>query len=625
MILATFSAIFKSFPSRSILAGASGAIKDGERIALLGVNGSGKTTLLEILAGHVDFDSGAVEIPNAVNCGYLPQTIEFGGDDTLLDYTLGGLEKLLASKRRIDEIHELLTHETDDTSLLNELGRLERHFESAGGYIMEARAADALRGLGFADPDLKMKIAELSGGQRNRAALARTLISSPELLLLDEPTNHLDITGLEYLENYMKGFPGGVIYVSHDRAFIQKTATTIWELMSGRIIAFPGDFEHYLVEREARQKSLIENYEAQKEMIERAEDFIRRNIAGQKTRQAKSRRKMLAKLERLDRPQGPNDVAAIKFGGAERSTRIVVKSQDVGFAYDSKPILQGVSFEIERGERIGLIGPNGSGKTTAIRLITGELAPQVGQLDIGKKISIGYYDQLTENLNPDSTPLAAIWEIKPELTEGQVRSYLARFLFRGEDAFRRVSTFSGGEQSRLALARLIATAPNFLVLDEPTNHLDIPSREALEQALAEFDGAVLCVSHDRYFLDKFAQRTFVLDNGAIKIYLGNYSYCKEKMLEMALANDKPRPAGNKPVANAAPSKPREKRTNPLVIQKLDAQIARTEENIEAVENTLIGAENSSDWQKLAGLLNERDSLYDELEKLYQRRREMLES
>ncbi len=619
MILVSFSALNKDYSGNQALAGASGAVKNGDRIALLGVNGSGKTTLLEILAGQLEPDSGSVEIPNAVNKSYLPQVIEVRGLENLLDYTIGGLHSVLEVKARLDEVHELLSQNPDDPFLLRELGNLQRLFESAEGYNIEARAAEVIRGLGFRNPDLAMKVVELSGGQRNRAALARALVSMPDLLLMDEPTNHLDIFGLEYLENYMRGFAGGILFVSHDRAFIQHTATTIWEMVNGRIIVYPGSFDNYAAEREKRLEVMNKTYIAQQEFIAKTQEFIRRNIAGQKTKQAQSRRKMLSKLERVERPPTVGDTAAIRFSGAERSARIVVQARGAGFGYESTPIVKDMNFEIERGERIGLVGPNGSGKTTLLNLITGRLQPQEGSIYLGKRLTIGYYDQLTESLNSESTPLATIWEIRPEFNEGQVRSYLGKFLFRGEDVFRRVDTFSGGEQSRLALARLIATSPNFLVLDEPTNHLDIQSREALEEALSEFDGTILCVSHDRYFLDHFAEKVFGLENGTVRVNLGDYTDYREKL---QAENEPAKAARPKPETTSAHPKEGGRRVNPLLIEKLDAEIAQVENDIVTVEDTIKADETSADWQKLAKLLNERDQLYEKLEHLYSRRHDL---
>jgi ATP-binding cassette subfamily F protein 3 len=620
MILASFTSLEKSYPSRAVLSGASGAVRDGDRIALLGVNGSGKTTLLEILARIIYPESGSVEIPNAVRLGYLPQTIEIIGGEILFDYVLRGLEDMLAVARRLEEIHQLLAQDSHNAALMAELGTLQKVFEASGGYNLESRAADILRGLGFKDNEFGTKVVELSGGQRNRAALARTLISAPDLFLLDEPTNHLDISGLEFLESSMKSHRGGILFVSHDRAFIQKTATAIWELTTGRIATYPGNYEAYLVERQRRLESMAKSYEAQREFIEKTEDFIRRNIYGQKTRQAQSRRRMLSKLQRLNRPPGPADAAGIKFTDVERSARIVVQCQEADFAYAAAPFLHDLEFEIERGDRIGLVGPNGSGKTTLINLVSGKLLPKRGRIELGKRLTIGCYDQLAENLNPDSTPLATLWEVRPEFTEGQARAYLAKFLFRGEDVFRPVDSFSGGEQSRLALARLIATSPNFLVLDEPTNHLDIASREALEAALADYDGTILCVSHDRYFLDRFAEKIFALEDGTIKTYLGNFSDFHEKLAarqEAAKPRTQKQPKGN------SLRKPRQRKVNPLIIQKIESEIGAIENKIIETEDSLAASESSSDWQHLSGLLNERDNLYDELEKLYERRRELL--
>jgi ATP-binding cassette subfamily F protein 3 len=627
VILASFSDLEKSYSAKQVLSGTSGVIKHGDRIALLGINGSGKTTLLEILARRIECDSGAVEIPNSAKRAYLSQVIEITGDEDLLDFVMAGVHSLLDIQKRLHQLHDEIASTPDNPALLRELGNLQRIFEIAGGYNIESRASELLRGLGFRDSEFRMKLAELSGGQRNRAALAKTLIASPDLLLLDEPTNHLDISGLEYLEGFFKSYPGGILFVSHDRAFIRQTATQIWELLNGRITSYSGNFEYYLVEREKRLEILTKTYVAQKEFIAKTEDFIRRNIAGQKTRQAQSRRKMLSKLERVEKPPSPSDVAAIKFSGPGRSSRIVVRSVDAAFGYDDDLILHNLDFEIERGDRIGMIGPNGSGKTTLLNLIVGDLSPITGMIDLGKGLTIGYYDQLNENLNPQSTPLATIWEIRPELNEGQIRSYLGRFLFSGDDVLRHVDTFSGGEQSRLALAKLIASSPNFLLLDEPTNHLDIQSREALERALAEFEGTILCASHDRYFLDRIAEKLFILDDGTVRINLGNYSDYKEKSLAsrettQTVVGDKK--ALDKELKSAIEGSvsSRRRRTNPILIKKLDTDISKIEQRIVETEELLKADESSVDWKKLTDLLSQRDSLYEELEKLYARRREL---
>ncbi len=621
MILAGFSSIHKSYPPVSVLEGASGAIRTGEKIALLGANGTGKTTLLEILAGKIDRDSGILEIPNSINRGYLPQEVRVSDTGSLFEYAVGGLEDLVKMKHRLHEIHSALSEDHGNRNLLSELGRLQSRFEQLGGYQMDSRAREVLTGLGFDSQEHEMSLAELSGGMRNRAALVRMLISSPDLLLLDEPTNHLDISGLEFLESYLKSFDGGVIYVSHDRAFIRNTATSIWEMVAGKTMVYAGGYDNYLVEREERLSSAMKNYEAQKEFIARTEDFIRRNIAGQKTKQAKSRRKMLAKMDKLKKPPSEDGAAALRFAGADRSAKIVVKCDGVSFSYDSDQFLENLNFIMERGDRVGLFGPNGSGKTTIIKLMLGELKPVSGRIELGRRLNVGYYDQLTENLNKESDPLSAIREIRPEWNESQIRGYLARFLFRGDDVLRRIDSFSGGEQSRLVLARLIATEPNFLVLDEPTNHLDIQSREALEEALAGYKGTILCVSHDREFLDRLVDKIFAIEGCYMKIYLGDYSDYRRKT--QALAESTKSVPGSSKIPPPS-RKRRKRRTNPQIVMKAREEISAIEEQISNLETAIKALEKSSDWERLSALLDQRDNLYTRLETLYRKLERLLE-
>lgn len=620
MILAGFSSLHKSYPGTPVLKGASGAIKTGQRIALLGSNGTGKTTLLEILAGSLFEDSGSLEIPNAVKRGYLPQEVEAGGDSTLLEYVISGFEELLGTKSQIAEIQDNLTAINGGDSMLKELGDLQSRFEELGGYDMESKAGEMLTGLGFKKHESDMKLTTLSGGMRNRAALARLLVSSPDLLLLDEPTNHLDISGLEFLESFLISFPGGVLYVSHDREFIKNTANTVWELVDGRIISYAGGYDFYVTEREKRLASMHKEYLAQKAFITRTEDFVRRNIAGQKTKQAKSRRKMLARLERLHKPVADQDAARLTFSAADRSARIVVKCENASFSFDKSPFLKKLDFIVERGERVGLFGPNGSGKTTIIKLVIGELAPLSGQVQLGKRLTVGYYDQMAEGLDQDSKPLEVIGEARPEWTEPQIRGFLGRFLFSGEDVFRRVGSFSGGEQSRLALARLIVKEPNFLILDEPTNHLDLQSREALEEALLSYSGTILFVSHDRRFLDNLAERIFVIENGSVRIYEGNYSDYREKTGRVATPAKQKTP---KRAVSTTPSRKRKKRTNPQLIAAAEKELQMVEKQILALDDELEKLESSTDWERLASLMNRRDDLYDQLESCHSKLENLL--
>jgi ATP-binding cassette subfamily F protein 3 len=613
VILTTFSGITKSYPSAPVLMNVSGTVKDGDRIALLGSNGTGKTTLLEILVGRLRGDEGNVDTPNTVRRSYLPQEIKIEDSGSLFSYCLGGLQELVEMRKRIDEVHHRLALDNDNSRLLSELGNLQDRFESLGGYDMESKTKMVLAGVGFSPDEFDMEVTALSGGQRNRAALARILISAPDLLLLDEPTNHLDISGLDFLEEYINLYEGGVVFVSHDRAFIQNTATSVWELKGSKLDTYSGNYDYYLTERERRFIDGLKKYEAQKEFIKKTEDFISRNIAGQKTKQAQSRRKMLGKLQRMEKPSSQKTISRLDFGKAQRSTRTVVKCESMSFSYDDNPLLNSIDFDIERGEKIGFFGPNGSGKTTVLKLITGKLTPNIGAVEIGGKTTIGYYDQLAEDLDPQSNPLQTIWNLKPDWIESQVRSYLGRFLFSGDDVTRPIKSFSGGERSRLAIAKVIVNNPNFLVLDEPTNHLDIKSREALEEALAEYEGAVFCVSHDRYFLDSFAEKIFALENGTIAIYHGNYSYYKEKKDRHTIAAVKVETENS--VRKSAKTE-KQRRVNPQIIKKVEVRIEDMESKIVELEDEIAALEGSSDWQKLTAMLETRDGYYRELESLH---------
>ena len=615
MILTGFSGINKSYSSRPVLKKVTGVVKDGDRIALLGANGTGKTTLLEILADKLGCDSGNIETPNAVKRQYLPQEIKIDNNGSLFDYAMSGLSELIDLRTAVEHVHDKLTQVKDDPKLLSELGDLQHKFETAGGYEMESKTKLVLTGVGFKPDEFDMEMKALSGGQRNRAALARILISAPDLLLLDEPTNHLDISGLEFLEEYLKSYEGGIILVSHDRAFIQNTATSIWELSGGKLDIYQGSYDFYLNERERRFIAGLKEYEAQKEFIKKTEDFISRNIAGQKTKLAQSRRRMLARLDRVEKPSSGNTISRLDFGKAARSTKTVVKCVNLSFSYDDMPLLRDIEFEIERGEKIGLFGPNGSGKTTILKLVTEKISPGEGALEIGGKTSIGYYDQLAEDLDPNSSPLETIRNVKPDWIESQIRGFLGRFLFSGEDVLRPIKSFSGGERSRLAIARIIVKEPNFLVLDEPTNHLDIRSREALENALAEYGGAVFCVSHDRYFLDSFAEKIFAVENGTVKIYHGNYSDYREKK---GKESDNVKTEKTKSVLNKPAKTERERRVNPQILSKIENRIAALEDEVIELENEIAGLEGSSDWQKLTAMLGTREGYYRELESLHQK-------
>ncbi len=622
MIIASISNVTKSYPSMTVLQDIRLAIKKGEKIGFVGANGTGKTTLLEVIYGLSEYESGSVDIVRGTSVKYLPQSIaeSYDGIDThgisVFDFIKSGLDKIDSLKDTLAELEAKISTDEATEREKSRYSEALHQFQMMDGYSVETNVEKVAYGLGFPREMLDTSVDVLSGGEKNRAALARLLVANPELMLLDEPTNHLDINGIEFLEEYIKSSPAAAIIVSHDRRFLDRTVENIWEIYSAEIRTYKGNYSRYLESKEKISQQQLKAYEQQKDFIRKTERFIAANIAGQKTKQAQSRRRMLSKLQRMNKPDGVDKSIILNFSGVARSERIVCKAENLEFSYDTKPILEQSDFTIERGERIGFLGRNGSGKTTIIEVLLGSKKPSGGDLLLGKKLNIGYYRQTRTEFNPKDRVIDVIWQVLPDQTEGKLRDYLGRFLFSGEDVFRQVGTFSGGQQSRLALAVLMAQNPNFLVLDEPTNHLDIPSQEALEDALDDYAGTLLVVSHDRYFLDSVVDKVFSLENRHIKTYLGDYSYYESKKRELLENRAQAKVNNDKKVKEK--TRPKSKRVNPIIINKHKDEIEMTEKKLQAVYDNLESSEYASDWGKLESLNKDKDELEQELLILYEK-------
>jgi ATP-binding cassette subfamily F protein 3 len=616
MTLLTLKNVSKSYGVDLVLKDVSWQIEEGRRIGLLGSNGAGKTTLFRIITGELEQDRGEVTRSKHLRWAFLRQEYQLEDDLTLFDEMLKPFSELLDLHDRLRDLEKEMSSTQDPKRLLERYGKLQLEYENRGGYSYENKIETVLQGLGFNKEDFGKSINVLSGGEKNRAALASVLLSEPNLLLLDEPTNHLDIEGTEWLEEYLSEFPGTVVVVSHDRYFLDRVIQEVVELEDHEITKYVGNFSSYVEQKAQRLEKSLKEYEAQQEHILRTEDFIRRNIEGQKTKQAQSRRKALEKLERLERPKVKPKKMKVSFSPTKRTPRALVWTERVAKSFDGKSLFDDADFSIERYDRVGLIGPNGCGKTTFLKILMGKQKPTSGEVNVGSNLDVGYYDQEHEGLDLDNSVLDEVWKANPRMLLAEMRSYLARFLFRGDDVFRKVKSFSGGEQSRVVLAKLILSKPNFLILDEPTNHLDIASREVLENALTEFSGTILVVSHDRYFLNKMVSRIYAFENGSLEEYLGNYSYYEEKKREQKEKERKVlehRKQEKKKRVKARKSKPKIKKRSLFQIEK---DISEVEQKIEEIDYLVATEEVYTDWQKLLELNQEKEELSRRSEELY---------
>ncbi|MGZ8868212.1 MAG: ABC-F family ATP-binding cassette domain-containing protein, partial [Thermoanaerobaculia bacterium] len=462
----------------------------------------------------------------------------------------------------------------------------QHDYEHADGYKLHAEVERVLTGVGFSDKtEWQRPIAEFSGGQQNRAMLARVLLTRVDLLLLDEPTNHLDLKGIEFLEEFLQSFGGSYLLISHDRTFLNRTVSKIIELAHGKLIEYNGNYERFVQLRAERMEKMADDYERQQGMIEKTEEFIRRNIAGQKTKQAKSRRKMLGRLDELERPETDETLARFDLDAGPRSGAVALTVDRLAAGYDSKKIVDHFSLTIRRGERYAIMGPNGSGKSTLLKTFAGRIPALGGTVAYGHNVHLGYYDQTLGDLNPKGSVLDEIWNLDHSQTEEQVRSYLARFSFFDEDVFKKTHALSGGEKGRLALAKIMYAGGTLMLLDEPTNHLDVYTREALEEALEKFTGALVVVSHDRYFVDRVAENIILVEDGAAEVYAGNYTDLVERM-KAGLAT----PKKIEVVAPPPPPKVGETKPDRTEQKKRDKQRRKIDEELAQLEQRIASAE-----------------------------------
>ncbi|MBL8097908.1 MAG: ABC-F family ATP-binding cassette domain-containing protein [Anaerolineales bacterium] len=629
MALITTNSLTKSYGATDIFAGITLSIEKGSRLGIVGPNGVGKTTLLRILAGEDEGSTGTVTRSKGVRSGYLSQEADFKMEGTLWDACHSVFENLIKQQNELHRLEELMA---TDPNVIEEYGKLQEVFERGGGYTYETRIKQVLTGLGFDTNDYELSLEHLSGGQRTRAFLARLLLSDPDLLLLDEPTNHLDIRAVEWLEGYLNQWEGAAVIVSHDRYFLDKVSNIIFEMLPGASETYNGNYTAYLKQREERIKRRQEVFDSEKEKLNKEMEYIRKNVAGQNVLQAKGRLKRLSRLiqaieqvgfeaalnqkwsETADEISVTTSIMSVeeagrrinalrspvrtlpnlhlRLGSEKRSGDLVIRTKDLQVGFTDKFLFKSPDIELRRQDCAALIGPNGAGKSTFLKTILGQLEPLAGEVILGSSLHIGYFAQAHEGLDPNKTLLEEIDSIMPNWLPGQIRDYLGKYMFSGEDVYKKVGMLSGGERGRLALSKLALQDTNLLLLDEPTNHLDIPSQEVLESVLEDYKGTILLITHDRYLVDAVATQIWEIDpdDGHMTVFKGTYSELRaereQKQYEEFMAGQKG--SGSKSqvsgqnqktdsrISNNDSRKTKEERRKIAKVQELENKIAELE-------------------------------------------------
>jgi ATP-binding cassette, subfamily F, member 3 len=628
LALLSLNNISKSYGDNVVIDGVSLQVHGGEKVGLVGPNGAGKTTLLKIILKMEEPDDGQVVLSRGVFPAYLSQKAEYLPGMSLEEFLYISVSEILALRDQLAEVERDMASckpGEDLSDLMGKYEKLTQVYESRGGYSLDNRIKTITGGMGFSWEDLKRPLTEFSGGEKTRAQLSALLLGEPDLLLLDEPTNHLDMDAVEWLEGYLRDWRGALLVVSHDRYFLDRVVGRIAALESKKLKAYRGNYSSYMHQKKMEDETQQKAYKKQQAAVQKDMDLIRTSTAGERAkRQARSREKRLEKLDLIAKP-GSSKAMSLNFGYGGRSSRIVVAFDGVAKYFGEMKLFGGVTFEIYWGDRVAIVGPNGAGKTTLLRIITGEELADQGKIKVGPSVRTAYFDQEQEQLNPESTPLETIVE-EAGLKEQEARKYLGRYLFRGDEAFKKVGDLSGGEKSRLALARVALTDGNFLVLDEPTNHLDIKGVEELEASLEEYPGTLLVVSHDRYFIDRTATKILEVRDGRVSLYKGGYAeYMEDKARQQQ--EEPPATENGIPSRREQREKEREKRDKILALRRerrqMEKRVKELEEAIRLEEERLSRLEQEmatpgfyDQYEEARQLTAEFDAARENLQALY---------
>lgn len=630
MILLQVNQLAKNFGADPILTNIKLEVQTRDRIALVGRNGAGKSTLLKIIAGQMTYDSGEIIKPKEVTIGYLAQNTGLESELSIWDEMLTVFSHLQKQEKQLRSLEEqmadpdILNNSDAYERILKEYDMLQVDFKENGGYQYEADIRSILHGLNFSSMGYDTKISSLSGGQRTRLALGKLLLTKPDILILDEPTNHLDIETLSWLEQYLQGYNGAILIVSHDRYFLDKVVSQVYEISRRQIRKYPGNYSSYLDQKAANFEREMKQFEKQQEEIAKLQDFIQRNLArASTTKRAQSRRKQLARMDVMDRPLGDEKSASFGFDIERQSGNEVLNIHSLAIGYE-EIVSENISLRLARGDSIALVGPNGIGKSTLLKTIIKKISSFSGEIQYGSNVTIGYYDQEQAELTSNKRVLNELWDEYPLKPEKEIRTILGNFLFSGDDVLKTVSTLSGGEKARLALAKLMMQKANFLILDEPTNHLDLDSKEILENALINYPGTILFVSHDRYFINRITTKVVELSSIGATEYLGDYDYYVEKKQEqeeLLALNEQDESTASQPVKQDKNNYQQDKEAKKLERQRkrrmeeIEVQIEGLEKVIDMNDQLLCDPNVYQDHEKVMGITNETDQAKAKLEEL----------
>ena len=643
MIMLSCNNVSKSFGVETILEDISFSVNEGDKIGIVGVNGTGKTTLFKVITGIFPHDKGDIFTSKNCRLGYLEQNTNFYSEKTIYDEVVSVFSDLIEAEKELRSLeHQIASLSAKESSSGDQLkkamdtyGKKYEEFEKKNGYAYKSEVRGTLKGLGFSDEEMNKPVNVLSGGEKTRVLLAKLLLSKPSLLLLDEPTNHLDADAIEWLEAFLRSYEETIMIISHDRYFLDQSVNRIFEMENKRLISYNGNYTDYQKQAKINREIRLRQYENQQRDIKKQEESIERLKAygrEKHLKRARSKEKMLDKVDRLDKPQELRKKARFNFVLRHHSGNDVLKVQGLGKSFDDRKLFEGVDFELYRGEKVALIGPNGVGKSTLFKIIMGDESQDQGEYKLGQGVDIAYFHQEQKSLNLENSIIDEVWDDNPHMTQTKVRNLLGAFLFEGEDVFKSIRSLSGGERARVAILKLILSKSNLLLLDEPTNHLDIDSKEVLEDALKEYEGTLLTISHDRYFLNTVVDRILVLKPNGIEEYLGNYEYYQNKKKEESekshLAEMEDLPSKTKTQIKEERRREKELKKNEnkakKLIKDIEVEIELLEKQIGGLDYMLCQEEVYTSPERTREVNQEKSDLEKRLSKLYEKWEQIVE-